>query len=87
MEELPEEVENNLFTNYYLRKRIKEFEEWEKDEEAEEVFNQIKEIVSGKKNLQKDNEKELQRELIEPVLQLLGHSYSVEEPIPDDGRL
>lgn len=75
-----------MFTRYYLSERLPQLEEWNCDEEAKDAFKQIKEEIENKKNLKKDNEKELQRELIEPILKILGHSFAVEEPIPDNGK-
>ncbi|MFB6115278.1 MAG: hypothetical protein ABEK04_03220, partial [Candidatus Nanohalobium sp.] len=83
-EKLPDEIDNNLFSNYYLAEKIQDHSEWDCDEEAKAVFDKIKQEVSNKNNLEKDQEKELQKELIHPILNFLGHSFSIEQPIPDD---
>lgn len=74
-----------LFSRHFLEERISEFDEWDCDDEARAAFETLKERFLRKRNLESDNEKELQRELIEPVLKELGHVFAVEETM-DDGK-
>jgi hypothetical protein len=79
-EQLPEGVENNLFSNHFLEKRISEMDEWE-EANVEDTFDSLRETYSEKKRLLKAgaNEDETQKYFIDPVLQELGHFSAPEQ--------
>jgi hypothetical protein len=79
----------DLFSRHFLEERIQKLPEWECDEEAREAFNQIKAIYDGNEEfLKKCNEKNLRKEFINKVLDIIGFqdSYSVDDTITETGK-
>jgi Alw26I/Eco31I/Esp3I family type II restriction m6 adenine DNA methyltransferase len=81
MERLPNGVNNqSLFSDYYLTDLVKDDNFFKKShDEVEEVFDKIKEIYKREKKFLIDDLKENETEwrFIRPVLDTLGHIYSL----------
>jgi len=74
----------NLFSTHYLDKRLKESEEWNKEEKARTAYDQIKKIHSEKKDriqTYTGNEAQLEEDFIRPVLRALSHVFGVQATI------
>ncbi|MGQ9511153.1 MAG: DNA methyltransferase, partial [Thermaceae bacterium] len=66
-----------LFSEHYLETRLRESPEWQED--LEPIRKELLEFVSAKEGLlQGANEAATEEELIQPILQKLGFSYSVQ---------
>lgn len=75
---------SDLFSNHYLDDHLPETEDWTSvpDEEIEQAFEEIREEYEKKEGrLEGWNERRLQRRFINPVLDILGFSYAVEETV------
>ncbi len=81
MEKLPNGVNNqSLFSDYYLTNLVKDDDSSKKSlGEVKEAFNKIKETYEREKKFLKDGikENETERRFIRPVLDTLGHIYSL----------
>ena len=81
MEKLPNGVNNqSLFSDYYLTDLVKDDDFFIKSHnEVEEIFDKIKETYKHEKKFLTDGlkENETERRFIRPVLDTLGHIYSL----------
>lgn len=70
---------NNLFSNYYLKKYLNLNPEWKKNDHLP-VFEQIKTLYQKESTiLETLNEKQLEEHLFKPVFTLLGFEFEVTE--------
>ena len=84
-EQIPNFIDNNLFANHFLEKRLKEVDEWTSNfDETKKSFQKIYNLYHKNKKrgrLEAANESQTQRRWIDKVLEHLGHgeSYVLEE--------
>jgi type I restriction-modification system DNA methylase subunit len=77
---------SNLFTNYYLDNRVQDLEQWDRDEEAEAVFDQLRDLWEFESGLVDTyGEDELLDSWIDEVLSALGYDSLSETTLPDSG--
>lgn len=76
----------SLFSDYYLRERLRELAEWEQD--ISEPFQQALQIYQDKKSvLSGMNEAQTENEFVQPVLeQVLGFRFDVQKAEKKQGR-
>jgi len=85
---LPEFIENNLFSNHFLKERIYDLEGWESTD-VEETFDKLKrKYEENKKFLEKDKgESDTQKDFIDFVLEeILGHYFVTEKSKTFSGK-
>ncbi|GAB7011978.1 Eco57I restriction-modification methylase domain-containing protein [Halolamina salina] len=77
---------SDLFSGYYLQERVDDLEEWDCDDEAEAVFEELRELWEGEGELLAGyNEDTLLGSWIDPVLDALGYDTIQETSLPDTG--
>ena len=77
---------SNLFSGYYLDERVGDLDAWDCDEEAEEAFEQIRDLWNKEGTLLSSyNEDELIDTWVAEVVDILGHGASSEVTLPDGG--
>ena len=75
---------SDLFSSYYLNERIDRLDAWDCDEEAEEAFEQLRDLWELEKDLVDSyNEDELLDSWIDDVLDILGFGTLSETTLPD----
>jgi type I restriction-modification system DNA methylase subunit len=75
---------SNLFSGYYLDERVFGLDEWDCDEEAERVFEELRELyVAERDALASYDESPLREHWIDEVLSILGYEPLSETPILD----
>ncbi len=83
LEELPFH-NSNLFSSYYLSERLPERSEWECDEDARKVLEEITELYEVEKDLLPSyKEDALIDSWIDEVLDILGYGTNVETTLPE----
>nr|WP_202593986.1 hypothetical protein [Halorubrum halophilum] len=77
---------SSLFSGYYLDERVADLDAWDCDEEAEEAFEQIRDLWNQEGALLPSyKEDELIDTWIAEVLDILGYGTSSEVTLPDGG--
>jgi len=73
-----------LFSDHYLNELLPSYEpEWSKIEGLAETFSRLKALYEKvHSQLPAANEKETERLWIQPILDILGHSYHLDSPLP-----
>lgn len=74
-----------LFSNHYLQNRVPKSQAWRDFDKAREAFERMKELYKRKgtkQQLSQQNERQLRKDFIEPVLDLINPHYLVDETIP-----
>ena len=71
----------NLFSKHYLENIIQGLEHWQNyDEECKKAFEKIKILYKKKEEeFTSMNEAQLEREFIQPILEILDHKFDVED--------
>jgi hypothetical protein len=80
---------HNLFSNHFLENRLSDFDEWQEDAAYRETYKEIKSLYDDNKSLIErctNNEAELERVFIRPILELLGFSFTVQASIQDSAK-
>jgi type I restriction-modification system DNA methylase subunit len=78
---------SELFTDDFLRKGVKKFEEWDCDSEAKDAYDSLKALYEEERdNVEdyKDNEADTEDDWIKPVLEILGYSTFGETGFPGE---
>ena len=80
VKKLPEAVKNqSLFSDYYLESLIADQPQWTNTPDIESDYAAIRELVDAvAPNADRLNEAQTERELIQPLLQRLGHVFEVQ---------
>ncbi len=82
----PKHYNRGLFSNYYLGELIPAQPEWfERENETREARNQLRELLE-QINPETLDEAQLEELWIQPILQALGHNYSVQFKIRYRGK-
>ena len=77
---------SSLFSGYYLDERVADLDAWDCDEEAEEAFEQIRDLWNQEGALLPSyKEDELIDTWIAEILDILGYGTSSEVTLPDGG--
>jgi type I restriction-modification system DNA methylase subunit len=77
---------SNLFSGYYLDERVSDLDAWDCDAEAEEAFEQIRDLWDKEGTLLPSyNEDELIDTWIADIVDILRHGTSSEVTLPDGG--
>jgi len=77
-------INSNLFSAYYLSERLRDRSEWDCDEEAREVLNDLTKLYELEKDLLPSyNEDALIDNWIDEVLDILGYGTTVETTLPE----
>ncbi len=80
-------IARNLFSHHFLKERLpREDPRWRRDEARNlETFNHVKNLYQRIRPAEKEqyrrNEANLEKDLIRPILESLGHCYDVQESI------
>lgn len=85
----PTEVNNHgLFSNHYLETQIPKTPEWNEDEKAQIVFNEIsKQYHQNHRAVAAYKESQLEDNFIKPVLKALGHFFGIQGKVADNARV
>ncbi|WP_396610497.1 Eco57I restriction-modification methylase domain-containing protein [Haloferax sp. S1W] len=79
-------LNSNLFSGYYLEERIDDLDEWECDDEAQQVFEELQKLYDLERGLVESyKEDELLDSWIDEVLDILGFGTLSETTLPDGG--
>ncbi|GAB7019650.1 Eco57I restriction-modification methylase domain-containing protein [Halostagnicola bangensis] len=77
---------SNLFSGHYLDERIQQRDEWDCDEDAREVFEELRSLYELEQDLVSGyDEDPLIDNWIDEVLDVLGFGTNVETTLPDGG--
>lgn len=80
---------HNLFSNHFLENRLSDFDEWQEDKGCQELYEELKSLYDDNKSVVEqctNNEAELERVFIRPILELLGFSFTVQASIQDSAK-
>jgi len=79
---------HGLFSNHYLETQTPKTPEWNEDEKAQIVFNEIsKHYHQNHRAVAAYKESQLEDNFIKPVLKALGHFFGIQGKVADNARV